>query len=348
MPVAGSSSHGNPTCAILLCAYNEEEVIESKIANMLEMRQHSNQLDILVYVDGSSDRTLEILNRYKSEITVVHSPSRNGKPWGMNKLVSMTDAEIVLFTDANVHVEPQSIERIKWYFNDPNVGCLTSNLMYTNPQASGTAQAGDAYWRLDDWTKALETNTGSAMGADGSFYAIRGALYRDCPNHMIDDLHTSLSILCQGYRIVRGENVRSYELHTTKTHDEFGRKIRIACQCIAVHRRLWPELKSLSNTDKYKYIAHRYLRWLSGFFLALAALFATFFMAGFIGFGGTLILIAALGLGLYLGVIAKLRLAETAYNVLVAFAGTTIGVLKSYLGSPVVTWDVADSARSSG
>lgn len=346
--IAGSSTHDNPSCAILLCAYNEEEVIENKISNMLAMRQYTDQLDILVYDDGSSDATLDILKRYQSDITVVHSLGRHGKPWGMNKLVSMTDADIVLFTDANVHVEPECIERIKWYFSDPAIGCLTSNLMYTNPDDSGTAQTGDAYWRLDDWTKELETNTGSAMGADGSFYAIRRHLYSDCPDHMIDDLHTSMSILCQGYRVIRADDVKSYELHATNTLDEFGRKVRIACQCIAVHRQLWPKLRNLPKLDKYKYICHRYLRWLSGFFLGLSAIFAALCLSTMVGFGVCLVLVIAALAGLGIGVLADVRIAQIIYNVLVAFAGTSLGVLKSYFGTPVVTWDVAESARSSG
>ena len=59
------ASTGIPTaqlnCAICVCAYNEERVIARKVENLLQLRAREPGLEILVYVDGASDRTAEIL-----------------------------------------------------------------------------------------------------------------------------------------------------------------------------------------------------------------------------------------------------------------------------------------------
>lgn len=341
-----SSSSEPLRFAICLCAYNEEAVIKQKIENMLALRKTAGALDILVYVDCASDRTAEIVASFGSEVTLVNSEERHGKPWGMNRLVGLTDADIVLFTDANVMIEETAIANLRRYFADPDVGCVTSHLSYTNPSDTATSEVGSFYWRLDEWTKGLETDTGSAMGADGSLFAIRRKLHRPTPDHLIDDLFVSMSILCKGYRLIRGADVNAYESHTTVARDEFKRKVRIACQCMSVHRALWPELKAMSAWNLYKYVGHRLIRWVGGYVLVAAALlFASALWVGF-GFWAMFAVIAVLSGAMLLGSLAKIRVVEQINNILLAFAGNTIGVWRCYWGEPVVTWDLAGSARN--
>ena len=297
-------------------------------------------------VDCPSDRTAEIVRSFEPEIKAVISEERHGKPWGMNRLVSLTDADIILFTDANVMVDEAAIANLRRYFADPEIGCVTSHLSYTNPGDTATSEVGSFYWRLDEWTKGLETETGSAMGADGSLFAIRRQLHRPTPDHLIDDLFVSMSILCKGRRLIRGADVNAYEAHTTIARDEFKRKIRIACQCMGVHRTLWPELKALSFWDLYKYVGHRLIRWVGGYFLAASALF--FALATWIGFGFwiMLALITVTAATLMFGAHANIRRIDQVNNILLAFAGNALGVWRTYWGEPVVTWDLAGSARN--
>lgn len=347
-PLTSESGAGDDalSMAICLCAYNEEAVIREKIENMLALRKVAGQLDILIYVDAASDGTTDIIREYESEVTLVASEERHGKPWGMNRLVALTDADIVLFTDANVMVDETAIASLRRHFADPTIGCVTSHLSYTNPDDTATSEVGSFYWRLDEWTKGLETETGSAMGADGSLFAIRRILHRPTPDHLIDDLFVSMGALCQGYRLIRGADVRAFESHTTVAKDEFKRKIRIACQCIGVHRALWSELKTLSTWNLYKYFGHRYIRWIGGYFLLASALL--FAVAVWIACGIAVMagLIALVCVVMVVGSMINLRPVQQINNVLLAFVGNTLGVWRSYWGEPVVTWDLANSARN--
>ncbi|NJO36539.1 MAG: glycosyltransferase [Rhizobiales bacterium] len=341
-----AAAAGDLRFAICLCAYNEQAVIQKKIENMLALRRAAGDLDILIYVDAASDRTADIVRSFAPAVTLVPSEERHGKPWGMNRLVGLTDADIIMFTDANVMIDTMAIANLRRYFSDPEVGCVTSHLAYTNPGDTATSEVGSFYWRLDEWTKGLETDTGSAMGADGSLFAIRRQLHRPTPDHLIDDLFVSMSILCKGYRLIRGADVNAYESHTTVARDEFKRKVRIACQCMGVHRALWSELRTLSAWNLYKYVGHRLVRWVGGYFLLASAFF--FALALWAGFGlwvmlGTLAVLAG---ALLFGSLARIRVIDQISNILLAFAGNTIGVWRAYCGEPVVTWDLAGSARN--
>jgi len=227
-------------------------------------------LEILVYVDQSSDATAEICRRYADRITLHVASRRTGKTHGMNLLVAQTTADVVVFSDANVMLDPNVLLRLEHHFADARIGCVCGNLVYTNADESTTARSGSLYWRFEEWVKRLETDTGSVMGADGSLFAIRRALHEAPPDHIIDDMYVSFMVLCSGHRVVQAQDVRAYEESVTSMNEEFRRKVRIACQAFNVHRLMWPRLKQLSAGSLYKYVSHKLLRWFTIYLLALA------------------------------------------------------------------------------
>ena len=336
---------GSPRVAICVCAYKEEACIERKMANLLELRARRGQLDILVYVDGTEDRTGELLAPFADEITLIVSPIRHGKTHGMNLLVSRTNADVVVFSDANVMLDPNVLLRLEHHFADARVGCVCGNLVYTNADESTTARSGSLYWRFEEWVKRLETDTGSVMGADGSLFAIRRALHEPPPDHIIDDMYVSFMVLCSGHRVVQAHDVRAYEESVTSMNEEFRRKVRIACQAFNVHRLMWPRLKQLSAGSLYKYVSHKLLRWFTIYLLALSYL-AFLFAALAAGSFGLAAVIAIVPLGLWLfGHRWPVQPFAQLFDILSAFAGAGLGVWRSLLGEVYQTWNPAASIR---
>jgi cellulose synthase/poly-beta-1,6-N-acetylglucosamine synthase-like glycosyltransferase len=219
-------------------------------------------------------------------------------------------------------------------------------LNYTNGASSVTAQSGSAYWRFEEALKRLESDTGSMMGADGSIFAIRRSLRRPPPDHIIDDMYVSLMTVVEGYRLVQARDVRAYEESVTHSGEEFSRKVRIACQAFNVHRLLWPRLRKLDLLTRYKYVSHKFLRWLSIYFVALAAVALVF---GFIAAGYpaiALAVVAAGGLGMLLGTRWSITPFAQIADLLTALAGAGLGVWRSMRGERFQTWTPAASIRS--
>ncbi len=333
------------TFAICLCAYNEERTIEAKIADLLQLRFAAGALEILVYVDAASDRTAALLEPYRDRLTLVVSPERRGKTHGMNLLVGMTEASVVMFTDANVRIAADAVAVLRRYFADPTVGCVCSHLTYVNDADGATAAVGSAYWRLNEWTRGLETDTGSAIGGDGSLFAIRRELHEPVPQGLFDDLYLPLTVLTKGRRVVRAPELKAFEWHTTAAADEFRRKIRIACECMAVHAVLWPRLKTLDPWHLYKYVMYRLLRWVGGWFMAAGAALCAIVLALVLGIVPALAVLALGSAGFWLALRLRLGPAEQLWNMLLAFAGNAIGAWRALGGARAVTWNVAASAR---
>jgi cellulose synthase/poly-beta-1,6-N-acetylglucosamine synthase-like glycosyltransferase len=336
---------GAPEMAMLLCAYNEEGVIEAKARNMVALKRAYPKLELMIYVDCAADRTAELLEPFRDEIHVHVNPERMGKTYGMNLLMSRVRAPIVIFTDANVMIDEAAPARLTRYFADETIGCVCGHLRYTNSNASITASSGSLYWRLDEWTKRLETATGSAMGADGSLFAIRRELHRPTPVDMFDDIYVSMMILCEGHRLVQADDVIALEESVPVQREEFARKIRIGCQAYNAHLLLWPSIKQIDAFSIYKYVSHKWLRWLTIYFLIAAALLVE---AGLLVAGAAIVAytLAALGvLCLVAGYFSITRPLTQIWDILLAFAGTGLGVLKSLRGHRFQTWTPAASLR---
>jgi len=331
--------------AVVCCMLNERSVVDAKIRNMHEIAKRLEPCQLLLHSDGSTDGTNDVLLANKDTITVSISPIRQGKSVGMNTLLSMTEAEIAIFTDANVIIDPNGVASVKKAFLDPTVGCVIGYLQYVNADESTTAMTGSLYWRFEEWLKKLESDTGCVMGADGSIFAIRRGLFQKVPPDIIDDFFTSMSIVCRGSRIVANRELVAYERAEATRSDETRRKVRIACRAFNCHRLLWPQIVRLPALRIYQYVSHKLIRWFAGFFIAIGAL--AFFGMLYLGLGimamlGVLAATAALVLAVMF--VKKGPIGALA-DVLTAIMATTMGVFRSLQGQRFQTWKVAARQR---
>src|SRR5688572_2609621 len=62
-----------PTLTLVIAAYNEESIIEEKIADTLALSYPEGKLKLVFVTDGSSDRTPELVARYP-QIKLMHTP----------------------------------------------------------------------------------------------------------------------------------------------------------------------------------------------------------------------------------------------------------------------------------
>ncbi len=331
--------------ALCVCAYNEERVIRSKIENMIALRATLPGLELLVYVDGSSDRTAAIVREYGDRVRLVASADRLGKTHGMNTLVGMTKADIVVFSDANVVFAPDAVPRLVEAFADPGVGCVCGHLVYSGAAASGTAATGSLYWRIEEMIKTYESATGSVMGADGSIFALRRSLHVPPPPDLIDDMFVSFSILCAGHRIVRVDDAFAYEEAVSRPGEDYRRRVRISCQAFNVHRVLRSRLRRMPWLDRYKYVSHKLLRWLTIFLLAGAAVSAEAALAVMFDWRVWLGVPVAAVLGALAVAVAPTGPLATLRDAMGAFVAAGVGVLQSLQGQRFQTWVPPASSR---
>src|SRR5512143_3634602 len=91
-----------PRISILIAAYNEQDVIASKLENTLSLDYPADCKQIVVAVDGSDDRTAEIVESFADRgVELSYDVRRRGKTVAINRAVPRLKHDIVVFSDAN-------------------------------------------------------------------------------------------------------------------------------------------------------------------------------------------------------------------------------------------------------
>lgn len=248
---------------LLIAAYNEENVVSEKMANVESLDYPKQKLHIVWVTDGSSDSTVEMLKSY-TNVKVLHKPKREGKTAAINRAMPYIDTPIVIFTDANAILNSQSIKEIVSLFADNKIGCVAGEKRVNIESKDNASSSGEGfYWRYESLLKKLDSKLYSAVGAAGELYAIRRNLFEKIPNDTIlDDFVLSLQIASKGYRISYCPEAYAMEYSSDSMIEEEKRKVRIAAGGLQAVWRLCP----LLNIFRYKllsfqYISHRVLRW---------------------------------------------------------------------------------------
>ncbi|MDQ3278726.1 MAG: glycosyltransferase, partial [Bacteroidota bacterium] len=94
---------------LVVPAYNEEAILESKIQNCFSLTYPKHLLTILFVTDGSTDNTAALVGRHPT-IRHLHQPERRGKTAAINRAMQYVETPFVVFTDANALLHPDSIQ----------------------------------------------------------------------------------------------------------------------------------------------------------------------------------------------------------------------------------------------
>lgn len=348
-PQESAETASQAPIAVLLCVHNEENVIEGRMRNLIELADQTPGTEILVYTDGSTDNTVEILRSFGDRITLEVSPERTGKTQGMNLLVTKTNARLIVFTDAAVRMNNESLPNMMRHFDDPDVGCVCGRIVAVsggaNDEITATADTSIKYWAFDALIRRLETKVASVMGAHGPLFAIRRSVHEPAPIEYFDDFYVSMAVLYNGHRIVQAEDFCGFKAVATRREDEYRRKIRIACQSFHIHRIMKPRLKQQTPLVRYLYAGHKTLRWLTIFSLGAAALFGSIalVLAGF----AMLVLLAWAIFALLMALgFAGIKPFAQGLEAVAALVANGVGVIESLNGKVYQTWASAKSARA--
>lgn len=253
-----------PDVTLMICAFNEEDIIKEKMENIRQLDYPKDKLCVMWVTDGSNDHSNDILAEYKDEITLVYSPERRGKAAAMQHGLQVNKAEYVVFTDANTMLNSGSIKEIVRLFMDEKVGCVSGEKRVAARHEGQAAAEGEGiYWKYESTLKRWDSELYSAMGAAGELFAVRMSVYEAAPsNALLDDFMISMLILKKGYKIAYTSDAYAMEYGSANIEEESKRKHRIAAGGL---QSIW-WLRSLMNPFIYPktsflFISHRVLRW---------------------------------------------------------------------------------------
>jgi cellulose synthase/poly-beta-1,6-N-acetylglucosamine synthase-like glycosyltransferase len=258
-----------PSVSVVVAAYDEEDVIARKLENLLGLDYPREKLELIVASDGSADRTAERARDAGADL-VLDLP-RCGKVRAQDQAVARATGEVVVFSDANALLAPDSLRTLVARFADPAVGYVCGQVRFTTED--GSNQEG-VYWRYELAVRAFESRIGDITAGNGALYATRREAYIEVDPRMGHDLSFPFNMVKRGWRAKYEPAATASEKTTPSNESEFRRKRRMMSHT-------WPIMLTGGILDPRGYsplyavqiFSHRLLRYLTPFLHATA--FAT-------------------------------------------------------------------------
>ncbi|MDY4555329.1 MAG: glycosyltransferase family 2 protein [Prevotella sp.] len=262
-PLADITDDCLPEVTLMVCAYNEEDIISEKMSNTHSLDYPADRLHLVWVTDGSTDNTNSILSTYP-DVKIVFSPERRGKSAALKHGIKELSTEIVMMTDANTMLNPEAVREIVRLMQDPKVGCVSGEKKVMAKSDSDEAAQGEGlYWKYESALKRLDSELYSAMGAAGELCVIRRQLMTDIPDDtLLDDFVISMEIVRMGYKIAYTSKAFAMEYGSADLHEESKRKRRIAAGGLQSSWRLRSLMNPLRHpVVAFQFVSHRVLRW---------------------------------------------------------------------------------------
>jgi len=283
-----------PMVSVLIAAHNEEKVIGEKIGSVLSGDYPLDKLEILVGSDASTDQTNTILQQLKETSPSLHlflNEERKGKPGIINRLAKEAKGEILVISDANVMLEPDTLKELIHYFKEERIGLVDSRLISTGIKRGGISRQEKFYTSREVSIKHHESVLWeSMMGPFGGCYAVRKTFYRPVPDHfLVDDFFINMSVLEQGAACISNIQAKVSEDVSNNPREEFRRKKRISAGNYQNLFRFRSMLFKGSSGVGFCFFSHKVLRWIVPFLVII-----TLTLSAILGMNSPLYLLLAL------------------------------------------------------
>lgn len=343
-----------PRVTLLIAAYNEEQFVEEKIKNCLELDYPAGKLDVYFVTDGSTDRTPELVSRHP-EIKLFHENGRKGKIHAVNRVMKFVDTPITIFCDANTYLNSGAIRNIVRHYNDPRVGGVAGEKRIFKKDSDNASGAGEGiYWKYESFLKRKDAEIYSIVGAAGELFSLRTELF-EAPdtNMIIEDFYLSMRITAKGYRFAYEPEAYATETASASVAEEWKRKVRIAAGGFQAMGKLLYLLNPMRyGILTFQYVSHRVLRWTLAPVSLLLIFISNLYLAFTAGVIFQLFLVAQIGFyGLaFLGFLLRNRTISikgffVPYYFVVMNAAVFAGFLRHLRGKQSVVWERAQRAE---
>jgi cellulose synthase/poly-beta-1,6-N-acetylglucosamine synthase-like glycosyltransferase len=201
-----------PFISIIIAARNEENAISRCMDAVIALDYPKDKMEIIVGNDGSTDRTLDILNKYELDfpdlvkvfdIREKLGKEMNGKANVLAQICRKTKGDVFLFTDADIEVPVQWAKTMTANFRD-KIGVVTG---FTALEGNNSL----AKFQNIDWCFALGivkvftdigrpvTSMGNNMATTREAYEAVGG-YENIPFSLTEDMELFKQILKKGYK----------------------------------------------------------------------------------------------------------------------------------------------------
>ena len=219
-PTLSEEGEALPTLSIIVPCYNEADGIEAKVSNLLACNYPLDRLEIVFADGGSTDGTVEILERLipgDSPVRVVRCP-QSGKINQLNFVLPQLTGEIIVNTDADAMMRPETLRTIVSEFSADAAVAVVGAYSYS----TGSSWRDRCFWNSQNRGRLIETDAHSSSIVIATCYAFRRGLFVQFPDDVVaDDVYVGFLANCLGHRVVYSRTAIVEETRGPRSISEF-------------------------------------------------------------------------------------------------------------------------------
>ncbi len=122
-----------PVFTVVIPAHNEENTILRSLQSVANSQYPKHKLQLVVIDDGSTDTTVEIVENFLKEHTFLKAElvmqKNAGKAHALNNAMqNYAKGALIMCLDADSAIAPEALNNAAYYFTDPKVVALSSNV----------------------------------------------------------------------------------------------------------------------------------------------------------------------------------------------------------------------------
>jgi cellulose synthase/poly-beta-1,6-N-acetylglucosamine synthase-like glycosyltransferase len=334
-----------PTVSVVVPTYNEAEIIETKLADVLAMDYPHEKLEVVV-ADASDDGTPAVVEsffegREAPGLTLLHDDERRGVAADLNEAFRRASGEVVLRTDADSKLAPDALRHAVAVLADESVGVVTGR----QTEVLGDSAVEADYRGILARLQALESRLDSTFIVHGPCFAFRREAFHPVPEDTLaDDTAMAMRVRRAGLRVVMEPAMR----FTESGASAFGkRRLRKDRRAMGLVQALVRNRDMLGGYGRYGWVVLPFNCWfmlVSPWLLAGATLLATLAAAAV---SGPLALSVPLGLAgvLWLGGSERLGPLQPLHAVLDAQVSLLVAAVRLLTEEGSGTWELDRESR---
>ncbi len=125
-----------PEVTVIVPAWNEERTLGKTVESIFRLNYPENKVRIILIDDGSTDRTLEEMQKFSDNHRVkILTKENGGKYTALNLGLLHTETEFVGCLDSDSVADPDALPRLMSYFEkDPSVMAVAPSLVVPKPK----------------------------------------------------------------------------------------------------------------------------------------------------------------------------------------------------------------------
>lgn len=219
------------TVTIIIPTYNESQVIESKLSNIVH-EDYPKELLELIIVDGlSTDGTAQLARQFLEQNQlrgmVIQESKRTGKSVALNLGLARATSDLICISDAECRWRTDALLNAVKYFSDPTIGAVSGVHHIQSKTGTVATDVEGSYRAVYRMLRVAESKLDSTPVGEGEIQLFRRRQLTEFdPNVGGDDTCAALCMVEKGLRAISAEDVVFFDPAPPAWRARFRQKIR--------------------------------------------------------------------------------------------------------------------------